>query len=135
MGHLLRLYDLSSGLCLRNLYGHSARVTALAFDRRRLASGDEDGNILIWDIDRKDGEEGEKETPSNVLFTVQGQKVAGLAIMETKRRGGRGREDDAAEDVDGTEDEDDDGSVIYSGLHAALQKGTMIYLDFLAATS
>ncbi len=49
VGHVLRLFDLSSGVGIRNLYGHGDRITALAIDTVRIASGDENGNVLIWD--------------------------------------------------------------------------------------
>ncbi len=51
---VVRLHDVESGALLGELRGHRRGVTALAMDGRRVASGDADGSVIIWD--RKHGE-------------------------------------------------------------------------------
>jgi WD40 repeat protein len=50
----IRIFDYESGKIVRLLIGHKARVLSLAFsgDGHMLASGDENGRVLLWNIDQ-----------------------------------------------------------------------------------
>ncbi|QEH34645.1 WD domain, G-beta repeat [Aquisphaera giovannonii] len=52
-GQVVTLWDLPAGREARRLVGHSGSIHTLAFhpDGRRLASGDESGELRFWDLD------------------------------------------------------------------------------------
>ena len=45
----IRLWDVSTGKCLRTFFGHVEGVWALAADTLRIVSGAEDGMVKVWD--------------------------------------------------------------------------------------
>jgi len=47
-----RVWEVSSGDCIRTLEGHSSRVTALSWssDGSRICSGSEDHTMRVWDV-------------------------------------------------------------------------------------
>ena len=49
----VKLWDVSTGACLRTLQGHASFVWSAAFspDRQTLASGSEDETIKLWDVE------------------------------------------------------------------------------------
>ncbi|MFD4246826.1 WD40 repeat domain-containing protein [Streptomyces sp. NPDC058525] len=51
----LRIWDLADGTCTRTLAGHAAVPTAvwLGPDARRAVSAGSDGEIRVWDVDRR----------------------------------------------------------------------------------
>jgi WD40 repeat protein len=54
--HTLRLWDLKDGVVLKKMAGHRANVRALAVSRdgRLIASGDENGELIVWHGDTGD---------------------------------------------------------------------------------
>lgn len=54
--HALRLWDLKEGVVLKKMVGHSASVVSLAVSRdgRLIASGDENGELIVWHGDTGD---------------------------------------------------------------------------------
>ncbi|KTW28818.1 hypothetical protein T552_01448 [Pneumocystis carinii B80] len=47
---IVRLWDLRSGLIIKTLFGHTAPITCLQFDKHHLITGSLDRNIRIWDL-------------------------------------------------------------------------------------
>jgi small GTP-binding protein len=49
----IRLWDLETGVCLREFEGHSAEETCVAWslDQRLAISGSQDRTMLVWDVD------------------------------------------------------------------------------------
>ena len=74
IGYILRLYNLKTGICLRNLYGHESRITSINFDSKKIVSGDESGNVMVWN------KRSSEETPTNILSISNCQKVAGIVF-------------------------------------------------------
>lgn len=48
----VRMWDVSSGECVRIFIGHRSMILSLAIspEGRYMASGDEDGTIMLWDL-------------------------------------------------------------------------------------
>lgn len=48
----VRIWDAKTGELIRSLEGHAGRVTSVAItnDRSRIASGDDEGVIILWDV-------------------------------------------------------------------------------------
>lgn len=61
--HLIKLWDIETGGELTTLTGHTQYITTLAFshDGKTLASGSNDGTVLLWDWERIISEAEEKE--------------------------------------------------------------------------
>ncbi|EMR11178.1 hypothetical protein PNEG_00771 [Pneumocystis murina B123] len=47
---IVRLWDLRSGLIIKTLFGHTAPITCLQFDKHHLITGSIDRSIRIWDL-------------------------------------------------------------------------------------
>ncbi|QSL65103.1 hypothetical protein MERGE_002408 [Pneumocystis wakefieldiae] len=47
---IVRLWDLRSGLIIKTLFGHTAPITCLQFDKHHLITGSVDRSIRIWDL-------------------------------------------------------------------------------------
>ncbi|KAG5439648.1 hypothetical protein PCK2_000782 [Pneumocystis canis] len=47
---IVRLWDLRSGLIIKSLFGHTAPITCLQFDKHHLITGSIDRSIRIWDL-------------------------------------------------------------------------------------
>jgi len=52
VAHTITLWDVSSGVLVRTIYGHTNIVFSVAFspDGETLASGSRDGTVLLWDF-------------------------------------------------------------------------------------
>src|SRR6266702_5985515 len=63
----VRLWDVSSGQCLKILQGHTHRVRSVAFspDSDVLASGSEDQTVRLWDVSDGRCKEDRKSTRLN----------------------------------------------------------------------
>jgi len=49
----IKLWDLSKGICIRTLYGHTNSVNCLlVLSQNQLASGSNDNSIIIWDLSK-----------------------------------------------------------------------------------
>lgn len=48
--HTIKLWDVSTGECIRTFTGHLDLVRTLAFDSKRIVSGSYDQSIKVWDI-------------------------------------------------------------------------------------
>lgn len=97
---LVRIYDLMKGVCVRNLYGHSARITSLDVHGSLVVSGDINGNILIF------SKYGNEETPRTVVNPINANccKVY-LFLDQISKNCSR-------------------------GIHVAWQRGEIAYLDY-----
>ncbi|XP_052613015.1 F-box and WD repeat domain containing protein 10B isoform X2 [Peromyscus californicus insignis] len=47
----IRYWDVKTGACVRNFYGHQGTITCLDLYKNRLVSGAKDGQVKEWDID------------------------------------------------------------------------------------
>ncbi|KAF9579508.1 hypothetical protein BGW38_004205, partial [Lunasporangiospora selenospora] len=47
----IKIWDLTTGRCLRTYTGHSASVLCLQYDEERIVSGSSDTTIIVWDLD------------------------------------------------------------------------------------
>ena len=47
----LRVWDLTRGVCVHTLVGHSASVRCVVYDGRRAVSGASDYLVKIWDVE------------------------------------------------------------------------------------
>ncbi|KAL6052291.1 hypothetical protein STEG23_014404 [Scotinomys teguina] len=47
----IRSWDVKTGACIRNFYGHQGTIICLDLYKNRLASGAKDGQVKEWDID------------------------------------------------------------------------------------
>ncbi len=78
-GHvILRVWDIDTGKCQRELYGHRAWVTAMAItpDGRRAVSGDTDGLVCVWDLQRGQRERTISLHPAScVAIATDGRRV------------------------------------------------------------
>lgn len=69
---MLKLVDLESGACIRELHGHQGRVTALAIypDGRRAISASDHYTLNIWDIESGECLRTLKEQPTVVALAI-----------------------------------------------------------------
>ena len=78
--HSLRLWDPRSGKHLATLTEHKGPVRGLAFDRAgRLASADEDGLVLLWDLDKREKTQSLQALPKStrcLAFAPDGKQLA-----------------------------------------------------------
>lgn len=44
-----RLWDVDGGACLEHMAGHRGPIWSMQFDGRRVASGDDEGGVRLWD--------------------------------------------------------------------------------------
>ena len=77
----IRLWDAEKGTLRKRLPGNTTGVWALAFDpsNRRLASGDEDGNVLLFDVES--GQILRREKVGNSLVTSVGFHEGGRQLL------------------------------------------------------
>lgn len=47
----LKLWDITSGACIRKFVGHIHGIACVKFDGRRIVSGSNDQTIKIWDAE------------------------------------------------------------------------------------
>ncbi|KAI1315081.1 hypothetical protein EDD11_001323 [Mortierella claussenii] len=47
----IKIWDLSTGACLRTYVGHSASVLCLQYDEDRIVSGSSDTTIIVWELE------------------------------------------------------------------------------------
>ncbi|EFN57007.1 hypothetical protein CHLNCDRAFT_143670 [Chlorella variabilis] len=45
----IRLWDVDGGACLEHMAGHRGPIWSMQFDGRRVASGDDEGGVRLWD--------------------------------------------------------------------------------------
>ena len=47
---ILRIWDVDTGACLQELGGHKYKIVSLEIQKNLLLSGDDSGEIIIWDM-------------------------------------------------------------------------------------
>jgi len=80
---MVRLWDATSGAQQRYLRGHESHVTAVCFapDGDILASGSQDGTVLLWDT-----EAGKERLSLDCTFRKKSVQVTRLSRRRTKPR-------------------------------------------------
>lgn len=83
----IRVWDLSTGVCLKVLQGHSGKVWSLDLDRHRILSGGRHGEIRIWHLEEvfKDNDilDGDTFEDSIKLETIHSSSTAiGQVILD-----------------------------------------------------
>lgn len=51
LDNTIKLWDYTTGTCLRTLFGHVEGVWSLAFDNLRIVSGSHDRTVRVWDME------------------------------------------------------------------------------------
>ncbi|KAI8994491.1 quinon protein alcohol dehydrogenase-like superfamily [Pilobolus umbonatus] len=51
LDNTIKMWDMSTGKCLRTLFGHVQGVWSLAYDKLRIVSGSHDRTIRVWDTE------------------------------------------------------------------------------------
>jgi hypothetical protein len=46
----MRIFDISTGECVRILFHQQEVVTSFAFGRKYMLTGSEEGSVLLWDL-------------------------------------------------------------------------------------
>lgn len=116
-----RLWQITTGECVRVFEGHADSVQCLAFteDGRFLASGGDDCNVVLWDIaegKRIKTYRGHDDVLLSVSFSGEGSLVVSAAADDTVRVWDATVSADELRDaIEGDEEDDDDDETAASG--------------------
>ncbi len=87
------VWDVTSGLLLRHLQGHTQRITALTYNPRigmqQVASGSADKSAILWDVESGNAlfDLPGFSAPVNAIFFVQdGSRALALAVDDTHQQ-------------------------------------------------
>jgi F-box/WD-40 domain protein MET30 len=75
LDNTIKIWSMTSGQCLRTLFGHVEGVWALAYDRLRIVSGSHDNSVKLWDMES-----------GRCIHTLEGHRgpVTAVALSDMK---------------------------------------------------